>query len=195
MEKAQLSNHNPLKKTPKKTLHMIPKMPLSNSNLLLLAGSLLTISCGQHPTLLLKLKTDIRTNEMLQELHIDIRDIHMQPRGFDLTTDHQITPEWIPIPPLHNRIDAFDAQKTAITIAHFQPPQDQYQRLFIRASRITGINRHGETLELENVLEPIGMELQIDEKQRQEITLTLIVLAGIKNPKRLSLYAKDIEVD
>jgi len=170
-------------------------MHLPTPKLIFVAGYLLTISCGQEPTLRLKLKTDIRAKEMLRNLHINIRDIHIQPIGFGLTIDHQITPEWIPLPPLHNRIDAFDAQKKAIVIAQFQPPKNRYQRLFLRANRITGINRFGDTVELENVLEPIGMELQINGKRRREITLTLIVLKGIRNPKKLSIYAKDIEVD
>ena len=122
-----------------------------------------------------------------------ILDIQVQPEGYEVTADHQVTPEWIV---LDKRVESFDVCDVAsgpLTIAQARIPAGRYDRIFLRPASLIGTTHSGEEVFIENVMEPTAFPLEVVEQQTHVLRLELIVLESLDASKKLSIFAKNVE--
>ena len=136
---------------------------------------------------------DIRDEGRLRALHFDILDIQVQPQGYEVTADHQVTPEWIPLEKLVDSFDVCEVTDGSLTIARGLIPTGDYDRLFLRPSSLKGITQTGEEIFIENVMEPTAFPLQVVEGEEHILRLEVIVLQSLDASQKLSIFAKNVE--
>jgi hypothetical protein len=160
----------------------------------LVSCGLLTLSCSDsEPGLEIEVMAEIRDEGRLRSLQFEILDIQVQPEGYEVTADHQVTPEWIPLEKLVDGFDVCDVTDGSLTIARGLIPAGDYDRLFLRPSSLKGITHSGEEIFIENVMEPTAFPLEVVEGEEQILRLEVIVLQSLDASQKLSIFAKNVE--
>jgi hypothetical protein len=150
-------------------------------------------SCSPHePGLEIEIVCDVRDAGRLSALEFEIEDIQVQPAGYEVTADHQVTPEWIGLDLLVDSFDALAIQNEPLMIARFSLPSGQYDRIFLRPKKLTGIGTDGEEIPIQNVMEPTAISFDMGQDDYRLLRLELIVLESLDGEATLSIFAKNV---
>ena len=160
---------------------------------LLALGWVLPACDAPQPGLEIEVIADLRDNGRLSALHFEILDIQVQPQGYEVTADHQVTPEWVQLETQVDAFDVCDVTEGSLTIARGVVPAGPYDRIFLRPSQLTGVNQAGETVFIENVMEPTAYPLEVIDGEAHVLRLEVIVLESLDASKKLSIFAKNVE--
>ena len=136
---------------------------------------------------------DVRDAGRLSSLQFEILDIQVQPSGFEVTADHQVTPEWVRLDLLVDFFDVHSVRSAPLTIARAEIPVGQYDRIFLRPESLRGQTPEGHEVIIENVMEPAAIPFEIIEGRGHVLRLELIVLESLDGESRLSIFAKNVE--
>ena len=160
-----------------------------------LAMSLLSAFCScspQEPGLEIEVVCDVRDADRLSALHFDIKDIQVQPAGYEVRADHEVTPEWVGLELLVDSFDALAVQNEPLTIARANLPAGGYDRIFLRPQLLTGLGLDSQEIQIENVMEPTVITFDVLPDDYQLLRLELIVLESLDGEARLSIFAKNV---
>jgi len=162
--------------------------------LLSLALCGLLLSCSEpEPGLEIEVIAEIRDEGRLRSLQFEILDIQVQPEGYEVTADHQVTPEWVALEKVADGFDVCDVSDGALTIARGIVPAGRYDRIFLRPASLMGITHSGEEVFIENVMEPTAFPLEVVEGEAHVLRLEVIVLQSLDASQKLSIFAKNVE--
>ena len=160
---------------------------------IVLVLNIFALSCAPaEPGLEIEVLADIRDGGRLSSLLFEIRDIQVQPQGYEVTADHQVTPEWIQLETLVDNFDVCDAADGSVTIARGKIPAGRYDRIFLRPSSLLGTTQDGESVFIENVMEPTAFPLEVIEGRAHKLRLEVIVLESLDAAQKLSIFAKTV---
>ena len=152
------------------------------------------IGCSEpEPGLEIEVIAELRDGERLASLQFEILDIQVQPAGYEVTADHQVTPEWIGLEKRVESFDVCDVTSGPLTIAQARVPAGRYDRIFLRPSSLIGTTHDGEQVYIENVMEPTAFPLEVVEDQAHVLRLEVIVLESLDERRKLSIFAKNVE--
>ena len=152
------------------------------------------LGCSEpEPGLEIEVIADIRDEGRLASLQFEIRDMQVQPEGYEVTADHQVTPEWVPLEKTVDAFDVIDVSDGAVTIARAQVEPGRYDRIFLRPASLVGTTHSGEQVFIENVMEPTAFPLEVVPGQAHILRLELIVLQSLDASQKLSIFAKNVE--
>ncbi len=152
------------------------------------------IGCSQpEPGLEIEVFAELRDAGRLASLEFEILDVQVQPEGYEVTADHQVTPEWIGLEKRVESFDVCDVTSGPLTIAQARIPAGRYDRIFLRPSSLVGTTHSGEQVFIENVMEPTAFPLEVVEDQAHVLRLEVIVLESLDASRKLSIFAKNVE--
>ena len=146
-----------------------------------------------EPGLEIEVIADLRDEGRLKSLEFEILDIQVQPEGYEVTADHQVTEEWIQLDKLVDSFDVCDVSNGSLSIARAKVPVGRYDRIFLRPSALVGTTQAGEQVYIENVMEPTAFPLEVVEGKAHVLRLEVIVLESLDASKKLSIFAKNVE--
>ena len=149
---------------------------------IVLVLNLFALSCAPaEPGLEIEVLADIRDGGRLSSLLFEIRDIQVQPQGYEVTAETLV-----------DNFDVCDAADGSVTIARGEIPAGRYDRIFLRPSSLLGTTQDGESVFIENVMEPTAFPLEVMEGQAHKLRLEVIVLESLDAAKKLSIFAKTV---
>jgi hypothetical protein len=150
-------------------------------------------SCSApEPGLEIEVVCDVRDAGRLSALQFQIQDIQVQPAGYEVTADHQVTAEWIGLELLVDSFDVLARQSEPLTVARANLPPGRYDRIFLRPKLLTGLGLDNEEIAIENVMEPTVISFEMAQGDYQLLRLELIVLESLDGEARLSIFAKNV---
>ena len=138
--------------------------------------------------------SEIRDGGRLSTFEFEVLDIQVQPEGFEVRADHQVTDEWVPLNLLVDGFDVRATQSQPQTIAHAEIPVGRYDRIFLRPKSLRATNQDGVDVEIKNVMEPTAISFEMAEGTSLVLRLEIIVLESLDGEEQLSIFAKHVRV-
>ena len=170
---------------------------MSFIRLRLIVSSFLLALCScasPEPGLEVEISCDLRDAGRLAALQFEIEDIQVQPAGYEVTADHQVTPEWIGLSLVVESFDAVMVQNEPLMIARASLPAGQYDRIFLRPRHLMGTGPDGDEIPIQNVMEPTVISFDMEEGDYRRLRLELIVLESLDGEAQLSIFAKTVSL-